>query len=191
MISPLEVALKAKAAGRNELSTEAFLEELIVRRELSYNFTRFSGDYESLLALPRWVQENLSRHARDRRPSVYSLKEFEVARTHDPIWNACQQELLTVGKIHGYMRMYWGKKIIEWSRTYAEALETMIFLNNQYGLDGRNPNSWTGILWCFGLHDRPWGARPVYGTIRSMSGEKLKRKVDVEGYIARVKANPE
>ena len=187
MISPLEVALRVKARGRNELSTEAFLEELIVRRELSYNFTRFSSDYESLLALPRWVQENLSRHARDHRPFVYSLKEFEAARTHDPIWNACQQELLTVGKIHGYMRMYWGKKIIEWSRTYVEALETMIFLNNQYGLDGRNPNSWTGILWCFGLHDRPWGARPVYGTIRSMSGENLKRKVDVEGYIARVK----
>ena len=191
MISPLEVALKAKKAGRNELSTEAFLEELIVRRELSYNFTRFSGDYETLMALPRWVQENLSRHACDRRPNTYSLKEFEEARTHDPIWNACQQELLTEGKIHGYMRMYWGKKILEWSRTYAEALKTMIFLNNQYGLDGRNPNSWTGILWCFGLHDRPWGSRPVYGTIRSMSGENLKRKVDVEGYIARVKVKPE
>ncbi len=123
-------------------------------------------------------------------PNLYSLEAFEAARTHDPIWNACQQELLSVGKIHGYMRMYWGKKIIEWSRTYAEALETMIFLNNQYGLDGRNPNSWTGILWCFGLHDRPWGSRPVYGTIRSMSGESLKRKVDVEGYIARVEVIP-
>ncbi len=113
IIAPLEVAWSAKAAGKNRISTEAFLEELIVRRELSYNFTRFSKDYESLQALPRWIQENLSRHANDRRPYIYSLPEFEQAKTHDPIWNACQQELLTVGKIHGYLRMYWGKKIIE------------------------------------------------------------------------------
>jgi deoxyribodipyrimidine photo-lyase len=186
ILSSLEVALAAKRAQKNKTSTEAFLEELIVRRELSYNFTKFSGEYESLAALPRWVQENLARHSQDRRQYRYSLEEFETSRTHDPIWNACQHELRTVGKIHGYMRMYWGKKIIEWSASYFQALEIMIYLNNQYGLDGRDPNSWTGIHWCFGLHDRPWGERPIFGTIRFMSGESLKRKVDAEGYIKRV-----
>jgi len=186
MISPLEVALEAITAKKDQSSTEAFLEELIVRRELSFNFTKFAGNFESLHSLPRWAQETLASHAKDRREHVYSLREFETAQTHDPIWNACQNELLGVGKIHGYMRMYWGKKIIEWSRSPAQALEIMIHLNNQYALDGRDPNSWTGILWCFGLHDRPWGRRPVFGTIRFMSADGLKRKFDVQGYVDRV-----
>ncbi|MEW5979173.1 MAG: deoxyribodipyrimidine photo-lyase [Acidobacteriota bacterium] len=185
MISALEVALAVKSSGKRAESVEAYLEELIVRRELSFNFTKFNPDYESISGLPNWVQKNLARHERDRRVRTYTLEQFEAALTHDPIWNACQHELLRNGKIHGYMRMYWGKKIIEWSRTYAEALETMIYLNNQYALDGRDPNSWTGILWCFGLHDRPWRERPVFGTIRYMSGERLRRKVDVDGYVRR------
>jgi deoxyribodipyrimidine photo-lyase len=186
MLSSLEVALQAKQAGKDTASVEGFLEELIVRRELSYNFTKFSDDYESLEALPCWVQENLSRHAQDKRQYRYSLQQFEAGQTHDRIWNACQRELLTIGKIHGYMRMYWGKKIIECSSSHAQALETMIYLNNQYGLDGRDPNSWTGILWCFGLHDRPWGMRPIFGSVRFMSEDGLKRKFDVAGYIDRV-----
>jgi deoxyribodipyrimidine photo-lyase len=164
------------------------LEELVVRRELSYNFTRFTRDYESLESLPRWVQQTLSDHAGDRRLSRYSCRQLEGSKTHDPIWNACQLELTATGKIHGYMRMYWGKKIIEWSGSHIDALESMIYLNNQYGLDGWNPNSWTGILWCFGLHDRPWGERTIFGKIRYMSGENRQRKIDVSRYIEQVKA---
>lgn len=186
ILSSLQVALEAKAAHTSQNSTESFLEELIVRRELSFNFTKFAYNFESLLSLPRWAQETLASHAKDKREYVYSLREFEMARTHDPVWNACQKELLVVGKIHGYMRMYWGKKIIQWSHSPAQALEIMIHLNNQYALDGRDPNSWTGILWCFGLHDRPWGRRPVFGTVRFMSEDGLKRKFDPQGYIDRV-----
>jgi deoxyribodipyrimidine photo-lyase len=187
VISVREIVEEIQKAKRDKASCEGFLEELIVRRELSYNFTKFNETYEEIGALPQWVQRNLSRHAHDRRAHTYTLRQFELGQTHDPIWNACQFELATSGKIHGYMRMFWGKKIIEWSRTYPEALETMIYLNNQYALDGCNPNSWTGILWCFGLHDRPWGERPVFGTIRYMSGESLKRKVDLDSYIGRVR----
>ena len=186
VISSREVVQQIKAAGKDTTSTEAFLEELIVRRELSYNFTKYNDDHEEISGLPRWVRQNLSKHAQDRRLHIYTLRQFEFAQTHDSIWNACQLELSSTGRIHGYMRMYWGKKIIEWSRTYSEALQTMIYLNNQYAVDGCNPNSWTGILWCFGLHDRPWGERPVFGTIRYMSSDSLRRKVDVGSYIERV-----
>jgi deoxyribodipyrimidine photo-lyase len=188
MLSVQEVALAAQASGRNPASVEAFLEELIVRRELSFNFCRFSSNYESLESLPRWVQKTLSQHASDHRTFTYSLTRFETALTHDDLWNTCQLELIAIGKIHGYLRMYWGKKIIEWSRTVSEALEIMIYLNNQYALDGRDPNSWVGILWCFGLHDRPFGERPIFGQIRFMSRESLKRKIDIPGYIDRIQA---
>jgi deoxyribodipyrimidine photo-lyase len=187
VLSSLDIALRVKAASYDLRSTDAFLEELIVRRELSYNFMKYSDDYESLFALPHWVQQTLSRHAVDRRSYLYTCRQFECGQTHDPVWNACQLELTATGKIHGYMRMYWGKKIMEWSKSHPEALETMIYLNNQYALDGRDPNSWTSILWCFGLHDRPWGERPVFGTIRYMSGDSLKRKVNIPGYLLRVK----
>jgi deoxyribodipyrimidine photo-lyase len=186
VISAQEVALSVPALGGGSLSAEAYLEELIVRRELSFNYCKFNPGYESLEGLPRWAQGTLARHAADRRSYLYSLEQFEAAQTHDPLWNACQTELLVSGKIHGYLRMYWGKKILDWSRTPAEALETMIYLNNQYALDGRDPNSWVGILWCLGLHDRPFGERPVFGQIRYMSGESLKRKIDVRGYVERV-----
>lgn len=188
ILSPHEVALSVQASGANPSSVEAFLEELIVRRELSFNFCRFSSNYESLECLPRWVQATLSQHASDRHNYVYSLAQFESALTHDILWNTCQRELAGTGKIHGYLRMYWGKKIMEWSRTPSEALEIMIYLNNQYALDGRDPNSWVGILWCFGLHDRPFGERPIFGQIRYMSAESLKRKIDLPGYLDRINA---
>jgi len=165
------------------LMADEFLEELIVRRELAFNFARFSDDVESLDNLPRWAKATLEKHARDKRDPVYSPEQFELARTHDPLWNAAQKELLLRGKIHGYYRMYWGKKIIEWSRTPAEALRTMIYLNDRFALDGRDPNGYTNILWCFGLHDRPWAERPIFGMVRYMSLEGMKRKTDVEGYI--------
>ena len=182
-LSSLEVALAAKDhAAEHKLMTDDFLEELIVRRELAFNFARFVEHF-TLDCLPDWVRQTLAKHDHDRRDYVYTRDEFEQARTHDPLWNAAQTELLITGKIHGYYRMYWGKKIIEWSQTHAEALDTMIYLNDRFALDGRDPNGYTNILWCFGLHDRPWGERPVFGTIRYMSYEGMRRKTDVAAYV--------
>jgi len=186
-ISSLEVALAVRDyAARHKLIADEFLEELIVRRELAFNFVRHTPRADTLDALPDWARATLRAHARDRRPAVYSPAEFEQAATHDPLWNATQSELLRRGVIHGYYRMYWGKKIIEWSRTHAEALATMIYLHDRYALDGRDPNTYTNILWCFGLHDRPWPERPVFGKIRYMSYDGMRRKTDTEVYIREI-----
>jgi deoxyribodipyrimidine photo-lyase len=183
-LSSLQVALAVEDYAReHKLMADEFLEELIVRRELTFNFARFSDNVESLENLPRWAFATLKKHARDQRDPVYSPDQFERALTHDPLWNAAQKELLLLGKIHGYYRMYWGKKIIEWSKTPEEALRTMIYLNDRYALDGRDPNGYTNILWCFGLHDRPWIERPIFGQVRYMSYEGMRRKTDVDGYI--------
>jgi len=183
-ISALEVALAVqKYAIQHKLLPDEFLEELIVRRELAFNFARFTDRPESITALPDWARKTLAKHARDRRNPVYSRRQFERAQTHDPLWNAAQQELLITGKIHGYYRMYWGKKILGWSRTPAEALATALYLNDRLALDGRDPNSSTNILWCFGLHDRPWAERPVFGQIRYMSYAGMRRKTDVDAYV--------
>lgn len=189
-ISALEVALAVRAyAAEHRLIADEFLEELIVRRELAFNFARFAGrDVESLDVLPDWCKATMARHAGDPRPYLYTPKEFENAETHDELWNAAQCELLFRGTIHGYYRMYWGKKIIEWSPTYEQALCTMIHLHDVYALDGRDPNTYTNILWCFGLHDRPWAERPVFGQLRYMSIEGMKRKTDVAAYIREVEA---
>ena len=165
---------------------EEFLEELIVRRELAFNFARSSPALSSLDALPDWARATLAKHDKDRREFVYSRDQFERAATHDELWNAAQTELLTRGVIHGYYRMYWGKKIIEWSASHAEALATMIYLNDRDTLDGRDPNPSTNILWCFGLHDRPWAERPIFGMIRYMSLDGMRRKTDTDGYIQSV-----
>ena len=178
-ISALEVALAAR-------SSPEFLEQLIVRRELAFNFARFVPGPYSLEVLPDWARETMRRHRRDRRHPAYSPDQFERAATHDALWNATQQELLVRGTVHGYYRMYWGKKIIEWSPTYEDALRTMIHLHDRYALDGRDPNTYANILWCFGLHDRPWPERPVFGTLRSMTLEGMRRKTGVDGYIREV-----
>lgn len=133
--------------------------------------------------LPEWAHLTLKRHRRDCREPVYTREQFQAAATYDVLWNAAQRELLVRGKIHGYIRMYWGKKILEWSRTPEEALATMIYLNDRYCLDGQDPNTYANILWCFGLHDRPWPERPIYGTVRSMSRAGMDRKIDVPAYI--------
>jgi len=183
-ISSLDVALAVgEYALEHKLLPDEFLEELIVRRELAFNFARFTPNPESLQALPDWAQKTLAKHARDKRDPAYSRDRFENADTHDPLWNAAQKELLLTGKIHGYYRMYWGKKIIEWSPTPEEALATAIYLNDRYALDGRDPNSYTNILWCFGLHDRPWVERPIFGQVRYMSYDGMRRKTDVDAYI--------
>jgi len=183
-ISALEAALAARDyATRHKLVADEFLEELIVRRELAFNFARFMRWPPTLDDLPDWVRKTLARHAGDRREHTYTRDEFEHAATHDALWNACQKELLARGVIHGYYRMYWGKKIIEWSATHHDALETMVYLHDRYALDGRDPNTYTNILWCFGLHDRPWGERNIFGTIRFMSLDGMKRKTDVNSYV--------
>lgn len=186
-ISPLEVALKVREyAAEHKLVAEEFLEELIVRRELAFNFVRYTPNYQSLEALPDWAKKTLAQHAGDQRDPCYTREQMECAETYDTLWNATQKELLVRGKIHGYYRMYWGKKIIEWSKTYAEALDLMIYLHDRYALDGRDPNTYTNILWCFGLHDRPWFERPIFGQIRYMSLTGMRRKTDVNAYIEEI-----
>jgi deoxyribodipyrimidine photo-lyase len=179
-ISALEIAL---AAQQHTPVPVEFLEELIVRRELAFNFARFGPDPTTLDALPDWARATLRKHDADQRDWIYTREQFERAETHDPLWNATQREMLRDGKIHGYYRMYWGKKIIEWSPTHQDALDAMIYLHDKYALDGRDPNTYTNILWCFGLHDRPWAERPVFGMIRYMSLDGMKRKTDIDAYI--------
>lgn len=165
-------------------SAEAFLDQLVVWRELGYNTSSKSDRYDAFESLPDWAQKTLQKHARDAREHVYSLEEFESAATHDPLWNAAQNQLRREGRIHNYLRMLWGKKILHWSASPRAALEAMIHLNNKYAVDGRNPNSYSGIFWILGRYDRPWGPeRPVFGVVRYMSSENTARKFDVRGYV--------
>ncbi|MGQ9646834.1 MAG: deoxyribodipyrimidine photo-lyase [Thermodesulfobacteriota bacterium] len=179
-ISSLQIALKVSKT--KSPGVDAFLEELIVRRELSMNFVFYNQRYDAYEALPDWAKKSLKAHRKDKRSYVYSLKEFEMGTTHDPYWNAAQKEMVTKGKMHGYMRMYWGKKILEWSRTPQEAFKMALYLNNKYELDGRDPNGFTGVAWCFGKHDRPWGERSIFGNVRYMNDRGLKRKFDADRY---------
>jgi deoxyribodipyrimidine photo-lyase len=183
-ISPLYIALKVLKTGSPGI--EAFLEEMIIRRELSMNFVFYNEKYDSFEAIPDWAKRTLKAHQKDKRPYLYSLKELEGAKTHDPYWNAAQKQMVIEGKMHGYMRMYWGKKILEWARTTEEAFRNGLYLNNKYELDGRDPNGFTGVAWCFGKHDRPWGERPTFGNVRYMNEKGLKRKFDAEEYVKRM-----
>lgn len=183
-ISPLTIALKVI---QNETAgTESFLEELIVRRELSMNFVFYNKDYDNIRCLPEWAQSTLKNYELYPRDYLYPLADFENYRTHDIYWNAAQYELVTLGIIHGYMRMYWGKKILEWSESPEAAFDYMVYLNNKYALDGRDPNSYAGIAWCFGKHDRPWQERPVFGKVRYMNAAGLKRKFDMKKYLEKI-----
>ena len=184
-ISPLEIALCVQAADAPRVATDAFLEQLIVRRELSFNACRFNPGYDRYDTLPAWALKTLDQHRKDKREYVYSRAQWEAGATHDPCWNAAQAEMVRSGRMHNYMRMYWGKKILEWSRTPEEAFETALFLNDKYELDGRDPNGYVGVAWCFGRHDRPWTERPVFGTIRYMNANGLRRKFDVQAYVER------
>lgn len=185
-ISPVYIALEIKKAKAPSEAKDKFLEELIVRRELSFNFCEYNANYDSHECLPDWVIQTLNNARNDKRPYIYELSDFENARTHDHCWNASQLEMVVSGKMHNYMRMYWGKKIIEWTRSYEEAYKIMLYLNNKYNLDGRDPNSFAGIAWCFGKHDRPWTRRPIFGSVRYMNEAGLKRKFDMEAYIQRI-----
>jgi deoxyribodipyrimidine photo-lyase len=182
-LSSLEIALAVRDADAPKESKDAYLEEIIVRRELSYNFTRFNADYDSLKSLPEWVHKTMREHIDDARAPVYSLEQLEAGETYDELRNAAQREMVETGEIHNYVRMLWGKNVIGWTRSYEEAFEMLVHLNNKYCLDGRNPNSYAGILWCFGKHDRPWMKRPVFGTMRYMTSASTGRKFDSKKYI--------
>jgi deoxyribodipyrimidine photo-lyase len=186
-ISALHVALAAQEFAReHKLIADEFLEELIVRRELAFNFARFCPDIQSVESLPDWAKKSLDKHAADRREPCFTREQLEQARTYDDLWNATQREMLLRGKIHGYYRMYWGKKIVEWSATPQEAVDTMIYLHDRYALDGRDPNTYTSILWCLGLHDRPFTERPIFGQIRYMSYDGMKRKTQIGAYMKEI-----
>jgi deoxyribodipyrimidine photo-lyase len=182
-LSAIEIALLAKNADAPKESKDAFLEELIVRRELSFNFTRFNEKYDSLECLPNWVQQTMRDHIDDDRQYLYSLEQLEAAETHDELWNAAQREMVETGGMHNYVRMLWGKNVIAWTKSYEEAFSILEHLNNKYCLDGRDPNSYAGILWCFGKHDRPWMERPVFGTMRYMTSGSTGKKFDSKKYI--------
>ncbi len=184
-ISAQRVALEVlKFRDKYPSSVEAFLEELIVRRELSDNFCLYNPNYDSFEAFPNWAKETLLRHEKDERRYIYSLEELENAKTHDELWNAAQRQMIKTGKMHGYMRMYWAKKILEWTENAKIALKYAIYLNDKYELDGRDPNGYAGIAWSIGgVHDRPWKERPIYGKIRYMSYEGCAKKFDVKKYV--------
>jgi deoxyribodipyrimidine photo-lyase len=167
-------------------AAEAFLDELVTWRELGFNMCAWRADFDRYESLPAWARAALDAHAADRRPWLYAPDELERGTTHDALWNAAQMQIVREGRMHNYLRMLWGKKILEWSASPREALSVMIHLNNKYGLDGRDPNSYSGIFWCLGRYDRPWGPeRPIFGSVRYMSSENTARKFPVKGYIAR------
>jgi deoxyribodipyrimidine photo-lyase len=187
-LSAQRVALEVRKAVGHSESKKAFLEELIVRRELSDNYCYYNPYYGQFEGFPDWARKTLNEHRKDRREYLYTRKQFESGQTHDPLWNAAQMEMVKAGKMHGYLRMYWAKKILEWTSSPEEAQRVAIYLNDRYELDGRDPNGYTGIAWSIGgVHDRAWGERPVFGKIRTMSYKGSKSKFDVEKYIEKWK----
>jgi deoxyribodipyrimidine photo-lyase len=185
-VSPVEVALAARRAKAPSPQRDSFLEELIVRRELAQNFVEYTPDYDAFSSVPQWARKTWEAHRTDERPHLYTPAQLEQARTHDPYWNAAMREMRYTGYLHNAMRMYWGKKILHWSRTPQAAHRVALALNDKYLLDGRDPNSYANIGWLFGLHDRPWARRPVFGTVRYLSAEGLRRKADMEAYVEQV-----
>lgn len=165
---------------------EAFLDELVTWRELGFNVCTTTDDYDQLSSIPEWATETLAEHADDPRPERYTLQEMEEAKTGDGIWNAAQRQLREEGRIHNYLRMLWGKKILEWTKSAEEAAEVMIRLNDRYAVDGRDPNSYSGIFWVLGRHDRAWGPeRPIYGKVRYMTSESTRKKLHLKEYLAK------
>ena len=183
-ISPLFIALET--LKKRNRGSEPYLEELIIRRELSLNFVFYNGRYDRFEGLPRWALETLKEHEKDKREAVYARTQLEKAQTDDPYWNAAQKEMILTGKMHGYMRMYWGKRMLEWSEKPQAAFHTAIYLNNKYELDGRDPNGFTGVAWCFGKHDRAWPTRPIFGKVRSMTTSGLRKKFDADAYVRKI-----
>ncbi len=188
-ISPLTMVLAARAANVPDADRDVFIEELVVRRELAHNFCWFNPKYDSFECLQNWAKQSLVKHTADNRPVLYTRDQLEKAATHDPYWNAAQLEMVKTGFMHNYMRMYWGKKILEWSATPQEAYATTLYFNNRYFLDGLNANSYGNVAWIYGQHDRPWGPeRPIFGLIRYMNAAGLERKFEIDDYVKKVAA---
>jgi deoxyribodipyrimidine photo-lyase len=166
----------------------AYLEELIVRRELAINFVHYTPDYDRYRCLPGWAQKTLDEHAADQREQIYDLNSLAAGETHDPYWNAAMAEMRDTGFMHNYMRMYWGKKILEWTPSPEQAFDTALALNNKYFIDGRDPNSFAGVGWVFGLHDRAWFERDIFGKVRYMAASGLERKCDINAYVEKTAA---
>ena len=186
-ISPLYLALQIDGVGSDlQAAKESFLEELIVRRELAINFVNYAPHYDSCKCLPNWARLTLAEHKKDPREYVYTRRQLESAQTHDEYWNAAMREMKYTGFMHNYMRMYWGKKILEWSKNPEHAFRTTLAINNKYFLDGRDPNSNTGVAWVYGVHDRAWFERPIFGKVRYMAASGLERKCDIKGYVKKV-----
>ena len=188
-ISPQRIALEAFKISTGSKSRDAFLEELIVRRELSDNFCYYNPGYDKVEGFPAWAKKTLDEHLNDKRKYLYSTEQFENALTHDALWNAAQMEMVKRGKMHGYIRMYWAKKILEWTESPEQAMKIAIYLNDRYELDGRDPNGYAGIAWSIGgVHDRAWNNRPLFGKIRYMSYNGCKAKFDINKYIENVQS---
>ena len=186
-LGPHTVALAIQNADVPSKQREAFLEQLVVRRELAINFVRFNPNYDSIESVEPWAHRSFALHSGDPRPVVYTERQLENAETHDPLWNAAQQQMVLTGWMHGYMRMYWAKKILEWTPDPASAYRIAVRLNDRYELDGRNPNGYAGIAWAIGgKHDRPWFERPIFGQIRYMSYASTSRKFDSKAYIEQI-----
>ncbi len=186
-LSPQRLAYEVEASATPRAARDAFLEELITRRELSDNFCFYNPYYDSTSGFPPWARKTLSDHLGDSREYVYGLRELESSQTHDPLWNAAQREMILCGRMHGYLRMYWAKKILEWSKNPEEALSSAIYLNDKFELDGRDPNGFVGCAWSIGgVHDRPWPERLIYGKIRYMSYSGMTRKFDVKKYVSKI-----
>ncbi|MBW2438096.1 MAG: deoxyribodipyrimidine photo-lyase [Deltaproteobacteria bacterium] len=188
-ISSLYLALQIlETEKRFKEAREAYLEELIVRRELAMNFVYYTPNYDSYACLPAWAQKTLAEHKKDKREYLYTRRQLENSQTHDEYWNAAMREMKFTGFMHNYMRMYWGKKILEWSQTPEQAFKTTLAINNKYFLDGRDASSYTGVAWVFGVHDRAWFERPIFGKVRYMAASGLERKCDIQAYVKKVYA---
>ncbi|KFM75819.1 Deoxyribodipyrimidine photo-lyase, partial [Stegodyphus mimosarum] len=176
------VILKYKS--KYAASVDAFVEEAVIRRELADNFCYYNSKYDEVDGAYDWAKKTLKDHSKDKREYLYSKEKLEEAKTHDPLWNAAQRQLIVEGKMHGFLRMYWAKKILEWTQSPEEALEIAIYLNDKYSLDGRDPNGYVGCMWSIcGIHDQGWAERAVFGKIRYMNFKGCQRKFDVNEFI--------
>ncbi len=186
-LSAQRIAIEVSRRAAASPDSDAFLEELVVRRELSDNFCYYNPHYDTVEGFPDWVKKDIALHRTDEREYTYTLDELQQGLTHDRLWNAAQTEMVVRGKMHGYLRMYWAKKIMEWTTSPEEALATTIYLNDRYSIDGRDPNGYAGAAWSIGgVHDRAWFPRPIFGKVRYMSYNGCKSKFDIEGYIRKV-----
>ncbi|WP_047866203.1 deoxyribodipyrimidine photo-lyase [Rubrobacter aplysinae] len=185
-ISPIEVALTVLGSGGPQEDKDSFIEELTVRRELAMNFVFYEPDYDSFSCLPGWAQDTLRKHAQDSREYVYTTEQLENGETHDEYWNAAMMEMVHTGYMHNYMRMYWGKKILEWTEDPQDAYQRTLYLNNKYFIDGRDANSYANVSWVFGQHDQGWKERPVFGKVRYMAANGLERKTKPKQYVQKI-----